>query len=230
MEPTASLTPREREVLECIDAFIRERGYPPSVREIGARVGLRSSSTVHAYLRQLVRKGFLRQEGSRPRALGLLALPAAAPAEPGPGLRRIPLLRRPPEPPGAGAPSPVPGQEAGQAPPGLVAWLVLPAEAPGGGASYALRVQGSAMQGAGIEEGDLVLCAPAEAALPGELVVALVGDEPVVRRLLPDGEAVRLQPANPAVQPLVSREARPVGRVLAVLHRLEAGRPPAQPR
>ncbi|MDI3317336.1 MAG: transcriptional repressor LexA [Bacillota bacterium] len=205
---TSALRPRERQILETIDAFLREHGYPPSVREIGARVGLRSSSTVHAYLRELARKGYLRQEGSRPRALGLVGLaglPATA-GEAGRGLRRIPLLPKPPE-PAAAAPLPL-------------AWLVLPADAPGGRAAYALRVQGSAMEGAGIGDGDLVLCGPAAEASPGQLVVALVGDEPVVRRLLPEGDAVRLQAANPGVQPLVSREVRLVGRVLAVLHGL----------
>lgn len=220
MEPAPSLTPRERQVLDSIEAFIREHGYPPSVREIGARVGLRSSSTVHAYLRQLVRKGFLRQEASRPRALGLLA----PPQEEAPGaLRRIPLLRRPPE---AGDPPP------GESAPDPLGWLLLPPGLPGAEAAYALRVHGSAMEDAGIAEGDVVLCLPAAAAPAGELVVALVGDEPLVRRLLPDGESFRLEAANPGVQPLLGREARPVGRVVAVLHRAggaAGGRPP-QPR
>jgi repressor LexA len=204
-----SVTPRQRRILEFIRRTLEERGYPPTVREIGEAVGLTSSSSVHAQLANLERLGLLRRDPSKPRALEL--------REAG-GRRRprgvtVPLLGRVT----AGPPA--------LAEQSVEDYLVVPVGYAEAGDHFALRVRGDSMVGAGILDGDVVVVRRQETAADGEIVAALVPgpaeDEATVKRLRRQAGRVLLAPENPAMEPIeLPPEGRILGRVVAVLRKL----------
>lgn len=204
-----NVTPRQRRILEFIRQTIDERGYPPTVREIGRAVGLTSSSSVHAQLANLERLGFLRRDPAKPRALEL--------RHPGTGTRprgvSIPLLGRVT----AGAPA--------LAEQSVEDYLVLPAGYADAEDHFALRVRGDSMVGAGILDGDVVVVRRGEAAEDGAIVAALLPgpgeEEATVKRLRRREGRVLLVPENPSMEPIeLPPEGRILGRVVAVLRRL----------
>lgn len=202
----SELTPRQQQILQYIRACLRQRGYPPSVREIGQALGLRSSATVHAHLRRLIRKGYLRRDPAKPRAL--------VPAGPGPAERSVPVpvLGR------VAAGPPLLAQEE------VESLCLLPYTWVGGEEAFWLRVQGDSMAGAGIHHGDLVLVRRQDHARPGDIVVALVeGEEATVKRYFPQpGGIVCLRPENPSLEPLCfpAERVRILGRVVGVFRPL----------
>lgn len=209
------LSRRQRQVLEFIVRRLRERGYPPSVREIGNALGLRSSSTVHGHLNRLEEKGFIRRDPTKPRAIEVLRLPADAgppPAVPraGGGIA-VPVLGRVP----AGQPL-LALQQAEEL-------VVLPPSLVGGGEAFLLRVTGDSMLGAGIRDGDLVLVRRQDWAEDGDIVVALTdGEEATVKRFRRRGDRVALLPENPAYPPieLPAAQVRVLGKVVGLFRRL----------
>jgi len=200
------LTERQRQVLEFIRARIRERGYPPSVREIGAALGLRSSSTVHGHLSRLEEKGYIRRDPTKPRAIELLGghgRPERAVA--------VPVVGR------VTAGQPVLATEQVEEVWSLPWSLVRSEEA------FLLRVRGDSMVGAGIQDGDLVLVRRQDHAAQGDIVVALVDEEATVKRFFPEGGQVRLQPENPDHEPirLPAGQVRVLGKVIGLFRRLD---------
>jgi repressor LexA len=201
----SKLTPRQREILEYIRKQIRERGYPPSVREIGEAIGLSSSSTVHGHLARLEEKGYLHRVPDKPRAIEITEERE---------LRRqrfvnVPLLGR------VTAGSPILAVE------NVEETYALPHDLLASDEAFMLRVQGDSMIGAGIYDGDLVVVKPQDVAGNGEIVVALVGDEEAtVKRFFREGSHVRLQPENPAMVPIVTRDVRVLGKVVGLYRRL----------
>jgi repressor LexA len=185
-----SLTDRQQQVLSFIRETVAERGYPPSVREIGEAIGLASPSTVHSHLTSLVKAGYLRRDPSKPRAIEVLgsqtkAKSAAASTRPVPILGRI----------AAGAPL-LATEEVEQV-------LSLPTALVGRGQVFMLRVKGDSMIDAGILDGDLVVIEHGAEARDGEIVAALVeGEEATVKKLRRKGGKVTLEPANPALSPV----------------------------
>ena len=177
-----TLTDRQREILDFITQSIRERGYPPTVREIGDAVGLTSTSSVHHQLRTLERKGYLRRNPGRPRAIELLSGRSEN--------KGIPIL--------------------GQVRAGLPMLAVenwegtLPFNPPkhDGQAYFALRITGDSMIGAGIFPGDYVIVRQQDTAAPGNIVVALLGEEATVKFLRQHGHEFILEAANPAYAPI----------------------------
>lgn len=214
------LSRRQRQVLEFIERRIRERGYPPSVREIGEGVGLRSSSTVHGHLNRLEEKGFIRRDPSKPRAIELLRpLGVAQPAVGDDGSPRpawdeavtVPVLGRVP----AGRPV-LAVEEAEER-------VALPRSMVGEGTAFLLRVSGDSMVEAGIHDGDLVLVRQQDWAEDGDIVVALTDEEEAtVKRFFREGRLVRLQPENPALAPwrLPVERVRVLGKVIGLFRRL----------
>lgn len=211
------LTRRQRQVLEFIARKIRERGYPPSVREIGEGVGLRSSSTVHGHLNRLEDKGYIRRDPTKPRAIELLrpldepARSQPAPPAPGRPLVTLPVLGRVP----AGRPL-LAVEQADDA-------FALPRAFVGSEEGFLLRVTGDSMIGAGIHDGDLVLVRRQDWASDGDIVVALTDDEEAtVKRFYREGSTVRLQPENPALAPirLPADRVRILGKVVGLFRRL----------
>ena len=203
--PELSLTRRQQEIVAFIRRYADEHGYPPTVRDIGRAIGLASPSTVHGHLANLERAGLLRRDPTKPRALELVGQAAADAAG---RLGGLPLVGR------VAAGRPVLAEE------NIEDYVEVPALAGGAEGEYVLRVSGESMRDAGILEGDYVVVRPQDTAGDGEIVVALIEDEATVKRFFREADHVRLQPENPEMEPIRSREARILGRVVGVLRSL----------
>jgi repressor LexA len=209
--PPTTLTARQREVLEIIEQHMRERGYPPSVREIGEAVGLTSPSTVHAHLAALQRRGYLRRDPTKPRAIEVRWDPNSDAAIDRRPVRHVPLLGD------VAAGTNVLAQE------NVEEVLPLPADFTGDGDLFMLRVRGDSMIDAGILDGDFVVCRSQSQAENGDIVVAgIPGDEATVKTFTTQGNAVVLVPANDRLEPmqLAPEDVHVFGRVVTVLRRL----------
>lgn len=209
--PDRRLTPRQREVLEIIEEHMRERGYPPSVREIGEAVGLTSPSTVHAHLNALQRRGYLRRDPTKPRAIEVRWDPNSDAAIERRPVRHVPLVGD------VAAGTNVLARE------NVEEVLPLPADFTGEGDVFMLRVRGDSMIEAGILDGDYVICRAQSTAEDGDIVVAgIPGDEATVKRFTTRGDAIVLVPANSALEPMVHdpAEVQVYGRVVTVMRRL----------
>jgi repressor LexA len=206
-----TLTPRQREILEMIEQHMRDRGYPPSVREIGEAVGLTSPSTVHAHLNALQRRGYLRRDPTKPRAIEVRwdsNSDAAIDRRP---VKHVPLVGD------VAAGTDVLAQE------NVEEVLPLPADFTGEGELFMLRVRGDSMIDLGILDGDFVVCRSQSDALEGEVVVAgIPGDEATVKTFNRKDGKVVLVPANSRLSPieLDADEVTIYGRVVTVLRRL----------
>ncbi|HVL80018.1 MAG TPA: transcriptional repressor LexA [Actinomycetota bacterium] len=200
------LGPRQRKILDFILGAIEERGYPPSVREIAEAVGLASPSTVHAHLEALQRKGYLRRDPTKPRAIAVHYAPEVGPVESKSGVRHVPLVGRV----AAGGPA-LAVEEVEDV-------LAVPASLVGDGTLFMLRVQGESMTGAGIQPGDMVVVRKQDDATSGDVVVALIEDEATCKTyVLHDGRPL-LRAENPAYDDVVvTPETRIVGKVVALL-------------
>jgi repressor LexA len=206
------LTARQRQILDYILATVRDRGYPPSVREIGDAVGLSSPSTVHSHLSALTKAGYLRRDPSKPRAIeviddghddehSLLRAP----------VRDVPLVGR------IAAGSPILAEQ------DIEEIYPLPAELVGNDPVFMLRVRGDSMIDAGIFDGDYVVVRRQPTARDGQMVAALVdGEEATVKRLQRLDGRVVLKAENPDYPPMVFSEGVEIlGVVVAVLRRVE---------
>lgn len=204
----SDITQRQRRILDFIGRTVLERGYPPTVREIGEAVGLTSSSSVHAQLANLEKKGLLHKDPTKPRAVTL------APEQRAEGVA-VPLVGR------IAAGEPVLADEH------IEDRILVPAGFVRGQASrghFALRVTGESMVGAGILDGDVVVVRPQTSASDGDIVAALLPgpaeDEATVKRLGHEGPRAMLIPENPAFDPIELADGRILGKVVAVLRRL----------
>jgi len=209
--PEPALTPRQREVLEIIEKHMRDRGYPPSVREIGEAVGLTSPSTVHAHLNALQRRGYLRRDPTKPRAIEVRWDPTSDAVIDRRPVRHVPLVGD------VAAGTDVLAQE------NVEEVLPLPADFTGEGELFMLRVRGDSMIEAGILDGDYVVCRSERTAVDGEIVVAgIPGDEATVKTFTTKGDQVVLMPANSRLEPMPfdASDVRIFGRVVTVMRRL----------
>ncbi|HEU4319009.1 MAG TPA: transcriptional repressor LexA [Acidimicrobiia bacterium] len=204
------LTERQQQVLDYIKATVEERGYPPSVREIGDAVGLSSPSSVHAQLNSLVQAGMIKKDPAKPRAIMITDENPArmAPADDR-HTRNVPVLGR------IAAGTPILAAEE------IDEYMTLPTELVGDGPVFLLEVKGDSMIDAGIHEGDLVAIHKQSDARDGEIVAALVdGEEATVKRLQRRDGKVYLHSENPAYEPMVFNEGvELIGKVVSVLRR-----------
>ena len=198
-------TERQQRILEVIHEFTAERGYPPSVREIGERVGLSSSSTIHAHLKTLERRGLISRDPTKPRALRSEVNPGGSPV---PETIVMPVVGK------VAAGVPITAQE------NVEGEFVLPASFTRTSDGFMLRVQGDSMIDAAILDGDLIVVRPQRNANNGEIVVAMVDGEATVKRFYKEDGRVRLQPENPAMEPIYANDVTIVGRVEAVVRKL----------
>ena len=210
-ERTAVLTRRQRLVLETINEAVAARGYPPSMREIGDAVGLTSSSSVAHQLQTLERKGFLRRDPKRPRAMEVV-MPEAddAPAppveiEPGGSSVNVPLVGR------IAAGIPITAEEQ------VEDVFTLPERLVGGGDLFLLQVVGDSMIDAAICDGDWVVVRSQSTAEKGEIVAAMIDGEATVKTFVQRDDHVWLMPHNPAFAPILGDHAEILGKVVAVL-------------
>jgi repressor LexA len=204
------LTDRQRQVLEFIDAEVRRRGYPPSVREIGEAVGLSSSSTVHAHLAALQDKGYLVRDPTKPRALELHYDAGSGNAIERRPVRHIPLV---------GDVAAGTGVLAAE---NVEETVPMPEDFTGSGPLFMLKVRGESMIDAGILDGDYVVVRQQPTAEPGEVVVAgIPGDEGTVKTFLRRRGKVVLRPANETMEEMVfdPSDVTIYGKVVSLLRR-----------
>lgn len=205
------LTPRLRGILDFIESQSRERGYPPSVREIGEAVGLTSTSTVHAHLQTLQERGYLQRDPTKPRAIQVRYDPSSGAAVERRPVRHVPLVGD------VAAGANVLAQE------NVEELLPLPADFTGDGPVFMLRVRGDSMVEAGILDGDYAVVRQTSEVHKGDVVVAgLPGGEATVKTYSRRGNKVVLLPANAAYQPieLDPSEFQPFGKVVTIIRRL----------
>lgn len=206
-----ALTGKRQQILECISTSLRERGYPPSVREIGEAVGLTSSSTVHAHLAVLQREGYLRRDPTKPRAIEVRYDPSSKAAMAARPVRAVPLV------------GDVAAGTGVLAVENVEELLPLPEDFTGTGSLFMLRVRGESMIGAGILPGDFVVVRQQPTADNGDIVVAgIPGEEATVKSFARRGGRVVLSPANPdmAAMELDPDDVAVYGKVVTVLRRL----------
>jgi repressor LexA len=202
------LTPRQQRILEFIRQTVQDRGYPPTVREIGEAVGLTSSSSVHAQLANLQRKGMLRKDASRPRAIEV-----AGTRPRGSGAVSVPVVGR------IAAGAPVMADEH------VEEYLAVPESFAAEEEHFALRVAGDSMVDVGILDGDLVVVRRQDVAEDGAIVaIQLPGpaeEEATVKRLRRRGRRLTLVPEHPTMEPFdLPDGGRVLGQVVAVLRRV----------
>lgn len=211
MTPAPDLTPRQLQVLETIDAHMRDRGYPPSVREIGEAVGLNSPSTVHSHLATLQKLGYLRRDPTKPRAIEVRWDAASGPGVERRPVRHVPLVGD------VAAGTDVLAHE------NIDETLPVPADLTGDGDLFMLRVRGDSMIDAGILDGDYVVARVQPTVDVGDIVVAgIPGEEATVKTWSREGDQVVLLPSNPHLQPMVfdPDDVQVFGRVVTVMRRL----------
>jgi repressor LexA len=202
-----ALTPGQDRILRFVAGFSRERGFPPSVREIGRACGGIKSSTVAYHIKALTRKGVLSRGSSRARDLRLAEAPATYGLA-GVGMRGHPLLGRVP----AGRPN--------LAEDGVEDTIWLDEKLSRSKDSYLLKVKGDSMTGAGIVEGDMIVVRPQPSAESGEIVVAVTPEgEGTVKTFRSSAKGVRLEPANPRYEP-IPMPFRIVGKVVGLVRRM----------
>jgi repressor LexA len=206
-----TLTGKRREILEFIESSLSDRGYPPSVREIGEAVGLTSSSSVHAHLATLQKQGYLVRDPTKPRAIEVrYDTSSGAMIEKRP-TRHVPLIGD------VAAGTDVLAQE------NVEELLPLPADFTGDGNLFMLRIRGDSMIDAGILDGDFVVARQQNEAAKGDIVVAgIPGDEATVKTYTRKGGKVVLVPHNERLSPMEfdPAEVSVYGKVVTVLRRL----------
>jgi repressor LexA len=205
------LSRMQRKIYEYLVDCVQEQGYPPSVREIGEAVGLKSPSTVHFHLKNLEEAGYIEKGAGKGRAISLTGFDrsgAAAPSAPEPPVDRVPIIGN------VAAGSPILAEEC------IEDYLAFDT----GGRSeeyFALRVRGDSMINAGIFSGDLVVVRRQQVANNGEIVVALLEDEATVKRFSRRNGHVWLLPENEDYSPIDGTYATILGRVAAVIRRYD---------
>jgi len=204
MDLVKDLSKRQREIFDFIGSYLKDHGYPPTVREIGKAVGLHSSSTVHAHLSKLETLGILKRDPSKPRAMEVMVERAKRAVKPS----GLPLVGT------VAAGAPVVAEE------NIEDYLQVPAVIGGETGDFVLRVEGDSMIDAGILEDDYVVVRPAEAAADGEIVVALLGEDATVKRYFREKDHIRLQPENRSMKPIRSSDVSLIGRVVGVFRRV----------
>ncbi len=219
MDSLPELTARQRQVFEFIESKIQEWGYPPTIREIGEHLGIKSTNGVADHLKALKRKGYLQQRGHKSRTL-IPTEPAMSQSQannvvpmmpPNSGSTiSIPLLGR------VAAGEPILAEEHAEGSVVVDSLLV------GGNKKvFALKVVGQSMIEDGIFDGDYIFVQKRSHAQPGEIVVVVIDNEATVKRYYPEGDRIRLQPANAAMEPIYVnktdfREVQIMGLVVGV--------------
>ena len=206
----AQLTKMQQKIYDYIAQAIQDQGYPPSVREIGEAVGLKSPSTVHFHLKHLEELGVIGKQAGKGRALTLTEAsresqaPESQPSESQPPENQVPIVGN------VAAGSPILAQEC------IEDYLTFDTGSRSG-EFFALRVRGESMLGVGILPDDLVVVRRQQTANNGEIVVALIGDEATVKTFKKQNGEIWLLPANPDYQPIDGRECEVLGKVVAVV-------------
>ena len=194
------LTPKQRQVLNFILERLHTMGSPPTIREIARHFGFSSTGSPRVHLRALARKGYLRLNPQISRGIEVLAQAIG-----------IPIVGR------------VKAGGLELAVEDVEGYLDLSRVFPYEETIFALRVRGDSMVGAGIMDGDLAIVRRQSLAEEGEIVVALIGEEATVKRFFKEPQGIRLEPANPAYEPILSKDAIIVGKVIGLIRGYKQG-------
>ncbi|WP_233195696.1 transcriptional repressor LexA [Corynebacterium sp. 13CS0277] len=214
----STLSDRQRRILEVIHDAVLLRGYPPSIREIGDATGLQSTSSVAYQLKELEKKGFLRRDPNKPRAVNVRSLPQDI----RPSRKRAKKELKE----DANDPSyvPVVGRIAAGSPilaeQNIEEYFAMPVEIVGEGELYMLKVVGESMQEAGILDGDWVVVRSQKVAQQGDFVAAMLDGEATVKEFHKDSTGVWLLPHNALYEPIKADNAKILGRVVSVIRKL----------
>ena len=192
----------QQRILEFIESEVASKGYPPSVREIGDAVGLKSTSTVHGHLRRLEARGLLRRDAMKPRAMEVRTERTAPEASD--AFRIVPIVGN------VAAGSPILAEEY------VEDQIPLPEVMLGDGEHFILRVHGDSMINAGIMDGDDVVVRQQNTAENGQIVIAMIEDEATVKRIYYEPERVRLQPEHRFMEPIYADEVTVLGLVVGL--------------
>lgn len=208
---TDELNKREKAILKFIEKQINEKGYPPSVREIGKAVGLSSTATVHTYISKLKEKGYISKEDQKGRTLKLLK--GGKKEEPktaysGKELAEVPVIGK------ITAGEPILAVE------NITDTFPIPIEFVGNSESFMLVVRGESMIEAGILNGDYILVKKQDIARNGEIVVALIGEEATVKTFYKEKDHIRLQPENSTMDPIIVPDCKILGKVAGVFRKI----------
>ncbi|OEG00167.1 repressor LexA [Vulcanibacillus modesticaldus] len=200
------LSSRQKAILDFIKKNVREKGYPPSVREIGEAVGLASSSTVHGHLSRLEKKGLIRRDPTKPRAIEILD---DSLQDQNNDLVKVPLIGK------VTAGEPITAVE------NIEDYFPLPSHMVNQDEVYMLNVQGDSMIEAGILDGDYVIVRKQPVANNGEIVVAMTEDgEVTVKRFYKESNYFRLQPENSSMEPIILNKVTILGKVIGVFRKI----------
>lgn len=196
-----NITPKQREILEYIKEEILKRGYPPTVRDICDAVGLKSTSSVHSHLESLEKKGAIKRDPAKPRAIEI--------CDDSFQLVRTEVVSLP-----------VVGQVAAGLPilaqQNIDTYFPLPAEYVPGGESFILKVKGDSMINVGIFNGDYIFVNVCNSAKNGDIIVALVDDSATVKTFYKESDHIRLQPENDTMEPIIVKNCQILGKVYGV--------------
>lgn len=189
----------QQRILDYIEKYIEVNGYPPSVREIGQAVDLKSTSTVHGHLNRLEKKGLLHREAMKPRTIDVTR-------EDKPQMVKLPLLGK------VAAGVPILAEENAEG------FVQLPDSIIGSAAAdhFVLEIRGESMISAGIMHGDFVVVKRQQTAQNGDIVIAMIDDEATCKRYFKEPDRIRLQPENPRMRPFYARSVTILGKVTAV--------------
>ena len=209
------LNKRERAILKFIEKQINEKGYPPSVREIGKAVGLSSTATVHGYLAKLTKKGYIKKEDQKGRTLRVLKggladneKPTPKPLYNGRELVDVPVIGK------ITAGAPILAVE------NVTDTFPIPIDFVGNSESFMLTVRGESMIEAGILDGDYILVKRQNSARNGQIVVALIEDEATVKTFYKEKDHIRLQPENSTMDPIIVPTCQILGKVAGVFRKM----------
>ncbi len=211
-----SITKRQQQIYDFIRSYQKEKGYPPSVREMAAAVGLSSPSTVHAHLSALEAHGLIKRDKTKPRALELFNEDGSSVKEgtisienePDRGSVSLPLVGR------VAAGIPILAEQ------NIEDTFTLPTEIASDSSSFILEVHGESMINAGIFNGDYIIVREQRSAMNGEIVVAMIDGEATVKTFYKEAGRVRLQPENDTMEPIYASNPTILGKVVALMRRL----------
>lgn len=199
------LSVKQQQILEFIKKEVRHKGYPPSVREICEAIGLKSTSTVHGHLSRLEKKGYIRRDPTKPRAIEVLNLEAIP--EYNQELVHIPIVGT------ITAGTPILAVE------NIEDTFPLPIQYVNNDDMFMLKVRGESMIEAGIFDKDLILVRQQQAAQNGDIVVALIEDYATVKKFYKEKDHIRLQPANSTMTPIIVQDCTVLGKVVGLFRK-----------
>jgi repressor LexA len=204
------ITPKQQQILDCINTAIMNNGYPPSVREICLAVGLKSTSTVHGYLQVLEKKGLIQRDPSKPRAVKVMnSKPSKRPEfKTYKEMIEVPIVGK------VTAGQPILALE------NIEDTMPLPIDFVQNGDAFILKVQGDSMIEAGILDKDYIVVRQQSSANNGDIVVALLEDEATVKRFYKEKNCIRLQPENPFMEPIFANNVSIMGKVVGVFRKV----------